>query len=89
MKNNTVIDANELFRQIVNMTKPGTYDSEVNVQKYTITYVSDQLIRATNKKGILPTYKEMEINRHTLRLRYLKTGPPEWEFNCAKAERAF
>jgi len=89
-KNKTIKDVNVDYKEFIEFIWKTPYDPEKDFLTYTITQTSDQIIRATQKL-VLPTHapKVLEINRYSLRLRYLNTGPPQTEVSCSRSDKSF
>ena len=83
MKKRQLTETNELMR-VIRGNFGQKYDPEKNFNVYPIVYVSDALIRTEKLSGL-----EIEIDRRSLRMRWIRPAPPEWFFNCIKSDKAF
>ncbi len=87
-KKKTIKDVNVYYKYFIESVLKTPYDPEKDFQTYTITLTNDQIIRATEQLVFPIVVPEViEINRHSLRLRYLNTGPPVREVSCTKSEK--
>jgi hypothetical protein len=81
LKLRTLKETNELMR-LVAKNMGNKYEGEPQYTLHSITYISDSMIRTNGKVPI-------EIDRRSLRMRWIRPAPPDWVFDCVKSEKAF
>ncbi len=83
MQKKMLTETNEL-RKVIAENLGRKYDPEKDFMAYPIAHVSDTLIRTEKINDM-----EIEIDRRSLRMRWIRSVPPEWIFHCVKADKAF